>query len=55
MGVEAVESGNNSMTEENTDENEEPEYRAGSDDEEMGRSSFSKNKTFWNVGMFVTH
>ena len=54
MGVEAVESGRNSITEENTDENEETENSTGSDDEEMVRDNFSKDKTFWNVSMFGT-
>ena len=54
MGVEAVESGRNSITEENTDQNEETENSTGSDDEEMVRDNFSKDKTFWNVSMFGT-
>ena len=54
MGVEAVESGRNSITEENTDKNEETENSTGSDDEEMVRDNFSKDKTFWNVSMFGT-
>ena len=52
MGVEAAESGN-SITEENTDENEKTEDSNGTDDEKMVRDNFSKNKIFWNVGMFV--
>ena len=54
MGVEAAESGNNSITEENTDENEETEDSTGSDDEEIVRDNFSKDKTFLNVSMFGT-
>ena len=54
MGVEAAESGRNSITEENTDQNEETENSTGSDDEEMVRDNFSKDKTFWNVSMFGT-
>ena len=53
MGVEAAESGNNSITEENTDENEETEDSTGGDDEKLVRDDFSKDKMFWNVGMFV--
>ena len=53
MGVEAAESGNNSITEENTDENEETEDSTGADDEKMVRDNFSKDKMFWIVGMFV--
>ena len=52
-GVEAAESGNNSITEENTEENEETEDSTGADDEKMVRYNFSKDKIFWNVGMFV--
>ena len=52
-GVEAAESGNNSISEENTEENEETEDRVGADDEKMVRDNFSKDKMFWNVGMFV--
>ena len=52
MGVKAAESGNNTITEENTDENEETEDSTGADDEKMVRD-FSKDKMFWNVGMFV--
>ena len=37
MRVEAVKSGNNSIAEENTDENEETEDSTGSDDEEIVR------------------
>ena len=54
MGVEAVKSGNNSITEENTDENEETEDSTGSDDEEIVRDNFSKDKTFLSVSMFGT-
>ena len=46
MGVEAVKSGNNSITEENTDENEETEDSTGADDEKMVRDNFSKDKMF---------
>ena len=53
MGVEAAESGNNSITEENTGENEETEDSTGADDEKMVRDNFSKDKMFWIVGMFV--
>ena len=53
MGVEAAESGNNSITEENTDENVETEDSTGADDEKLVRDYFSKDKMFWNVGMFV--
>ena len=52
-GVEAAESGNNSITEENAEENGETEDSIGADDEKMGRDNFSKDKIFWNVGMFV--
>ena len=52
-GVEATESGNNSITEENTEENEETEDSTGADDEKMVRDNFSKDKTFWNIGIFV--
>ena len=52
MGVEAVQSGSNSITDENTDENKETEDSTGLDDEEMIRDKFSKDKTFWNTGMF---
>ena len=52
-GVEAAESGNNSITEENTEENEEAEGSTRADDEKMVRDNFSKDKTFWNIGMFV--
>ena len=52
MGVEAAESGK-SITEENTDENEKTEDSNGTDDEKMVRDNFSKDKIFWNVGMFV--
>ena len=51
MGVEAVQNGSNSITDENTDENEETEDSTGSDDEEMIRDKFSKDKKFWNIGM----
>ena len=53
MGVEAAESGNNSITEESTDENEETEDSTGADDEKMVRNNFSTDKMSWNVGMFV--
>ena len=53
MGVAAAESGNNSIPEENTDENEETEDSTEADDEKMVRDNFSKDKMFWNVGMFV--
>ena len=53
MGVAAAESGNNSIPEENTDENEETEGSTEADDEKMVRDNFSKDKMFWNVGMFV--
>ena len=46
MGVEAVQSGSNSITDENTDENKETEDSTGLDDEEMIRDKFSKDKTF---------
>ena len=46
MAVEAVDSGSNSMTEENTYENEETEASTGSDVEEMVRDNLSKDKTF---------
>ena len=36
-GVEAAESGNNSITEENTEENEETESSTGADDEKNGK------------------
>ena len=52
MGVAAAES-DNSITEENTDENEETEDSTGADDEKMVKGNFSKDKMFWNVGMFV--
>ena len=50
MGVEAVKSGNNSITEENTDENEETEDSKGSDDEEIVRDNFlrTKHKHVWH-------
>ena len=53
MGVEAAESGNNSITEESTDENVELEDSTGADDEKLVRDYFSKDKMFWNVSMFV--
>ena len=53
MGVEVAESGNNSITEQNADENEETEDSTGADDEKMVENNFSKDKMFWNVGMFV--
>ena len=53
MGVEAAESGNNSIIEENTGENEETEDSTGKDDEKLVRDDFSKDKIIWNVGMFV--
>ena len=53
MGVEAAESGNNSITKENTDENVETEDSTGADDEKLVRDYFSKDKMFWNVSMFV--
>ena len=53
MGVEAAESGKNSITEENTDENEETEDSTGAEDEKLIRDDFSKDKMFWNVSMFV--
>ena len=53
MGVEAAERSNNSIIEENTDENEETEDSTGKDDEKLVRDDFSKDKMFWNVGMFV--
>ena len=53
MGVEAAGRGNISITEENTDKNKETEYSTGADDEKMVRDNFSKDKMFWNVGMFV--
>ena len=46
MGVEAAESGNNSIIEENTGENEETEDSTGADDEKMVRDNFSKDKMF---------
>ena len=49
MGVEAAESGNNSIT----DENVETEDSTGTDDEKLVRGDFSKDKMFWNAGMFV--
>ena len=52
-GVAAAKSGNNSITEENTEENEETEDSTGADDEKMLRDNFSKDKMSWNVGMFV--
>ena len=52
-GVQTAESGNNRIIEENTEENEETEDSTGTDDEKMVRNNFSKDKTFWNVGMFV--
>ena len=52
-GVVATESGNSSITEENTEENEETEDSTGADDEKMVRDNFSKDKTFRKVGMFV--
>ena len=53
MGVEAAESGNNSLTEENRDENVETEDSIGADDEKLVRDYFSKDKMFWNVSMLV--
>ena len=53
MGVEAAGSGNNSITEQNTDKNKETEDSTGADDEKMVRDNFSKDKMFWNVDMFV--
>ena len=53
MVVEAAESGNNSITEENTDENVKLEDSTGADDEKLVRDYFSKDKIFWNVSMFV--
>ena len=53
MGVEAAVSGNNSITEENTDGNVETEDSTGADDEKLVRDYFSKDKMFWNVSMFV--
>ena len=53
MVVEAAESGNNSITEENTDGNVETEDSTGADDEKLVRDYFSKDKMFWNVSMFV--
>ena len=53
MRVAAAESDNSSITEENTDENEEIEDSTGTDDEKLVRDDFSKAKMFWNVGMFV--
>ena len=53
MRVAAAESDNSSITEENTDENEEIEDSTGADDEKLVRDDFSKAKMFWNVGMFV--
>ena len=52
-GAEAAKSGNNIITDENTEEIEETEESTGADDEKMVRDNFSKDKTFWNVGMFV--
>ena len=52
-GVQAAESCHNSISEENTEENEESEGSAGADDEKMVRDNFSKDKMFWNVGMSV--
>ena len=52
MGVEAAESGNNSITQENTDENKETEDSTGVDDEKTVKNNFSKDKMFWIVGMF---
>ena len=52
-GVEAAESGDNSITEENTEENEETEDSTGAHDEKMVRDNFSKDTKFRNVGMFV--
>ena len=52
MGVEAAESGSNSITGENTNEHEETEKSTGADDEKMVRDNSSKGKIFWNVGMF---
>ena len=42
--VEAAESGNNSITEENTEENEETEDSTGADDEKMVKDNFSKDQ-----------
>ena len=53
MVFEAAESGNNSITEESTNENEETEDSTGAEDEKVVRDNFSKDKMFWNVGMFV--
>ena len=53
MGVEVAESGSNSITGENTNENEETEESTGADDEKMVRDNSSKDKIFWNIGMFV--
>ena len=53
MVFEAAESGNNSITEESTKENEETEDSTGAEDEKVVRDNFSKDKMFWNVGMFV--
>ena len=53
MGVEAAESGNNSITEESTDENVKLEDSTGADDEKLVRDYFSEDKMFWNVSMFV--
>ena len=53
MRVAAAESDNSSITEENTDENEDIEDSTGADDEKLVRDDFSKAKMFWNVGMFV--
>ena len=52
-GDEAAESSKNSITQENAGENEETENNTGVDDEKMVRDNFSKDKTFWNVGMSV--
>ena len=46
MGVEAAVSGNNSITEENTDGNVETEDSTGADDEKLVRDYFSKDKMF---------
>ena len=46
MGVEAAGSGNNSITEENTDKNKETEDSTGAGDEKMVRDNFSKDKMF---------
>ena len=46
MGVEAAESGKNSITEENTDENEETEDSTGADDEKWLKITSLRTKCF---------